>query len=87
MNRVRIELNRPGITRFLRNQKQNPKMMNLLRSEGEKVARRAGPGFIVVDMERRRNRPGVAVVPGTAEAVRAQKKDNRLGKALGGGVR
>lgn len=87
MSRVRIELNKPGIAQFLRDQRHNPKMMTLLRAEGEKVARRAGPGFTVVNMERRRNRPGVAVIPGTAEAIRAQKKDNRLGKALGGGVR
>lgn len=85
VSKVRIELNKAGIQQFLRDQKQNPKMLALLDSEGQKLASRAGPGFGVMHMERRRNRPGVIVYPETKEAARAQAKENRLGKALGGG--
>lgn len=85
MTQVRIELNRAGIGQWLREQKQNQKMMEMLEGEGRKLAKRAGPGFAVTRMERRRNRPGVAVHPETREAKAAQSKENRLGRALGGG--
>lgn len=85
MTRVRIELNKAGVAQFLKDQKSNPKMLALLDSEGRNIADRAGPGFKVERMERRRNRPGVIIYPETRAAKQAQAKDNRLGRALGGG--
>lgn len=85
MTRIRIELNKAGIGQFLKDQKSNPKMLALLESEGQKIADRAGPGFKVERMELRKNRPGVIITAETREAMRAQAKDNRLGRALGGG--
>lgn len=86
MAKVRIELNRAGVAKFLREQKQNPKMLGLLDSEGQKLAGRAGDGFAVKRMEQRRNRPGVIVYPETRAAKKAQVEQNALGKALGGKV-
>ena len=83
--KVRIQLNSRGIAKWLRAQKSNPKMVAALKSEGEKLAKRAGPGFGVKEMRQRRNRPGVIVAPLTGEAMRTQARENRLGKALGGG--
>lgn len=85
VSRVRIELNKPGVRQFLKDQRSNPKMLSLLESEGRKIASRAGPGFTVKRMEQRQNRPGVIIYPKTREAMKAQAKDNRLGRALGGG--
>lgn len=85
VSRVRIELNKPGVRQFLKDQRSNPKMLALLDSEGRKIASRAGPGFGVQRKENRQNRPGVRIFPETREAKRAQAKDNRLGRALGGG--
>lgn len=85
VSKVRIELNKAGIQQFLRDQKQNPKMLALLDGEGQKLANRSGPGFEAKRMERRKNRPGVIVYPETKAARQAQAKENRLGKALGGG--
>ena len=82
---VRIELNKSGVRQFLKDLRGNEKMLALLDSEGQKLASRAGPGFGVKRMEQRQNRPGVIVYPETEEAARAQAKDQRLGKALGGG--
>lgn len=84
MSKTRIVLNHAGIARFLRDQKHNPKMIAALEEEAEKLAKRAGPGFEVAVSQNRRNRPGVIVYPSTAHARRAQAKDNRLGRALGG---
>ena len=83
---VRIEMNRRAVGEWLRAQKSNPRMNELLRAEGVKLARRAGPGFTVRTMERRRNRPGVIVYPRDERAMRLQAQENRLGKALGGGA-
>lgn len=83
--KVRIEKNGPGIDAWHKAQFDNPKMIAKLTKEGQKLARKAGPGFEVKEMRMRRNRPGVIVAPVTADAMREQKKNNRLGKALGGG--
>ncbi|MSS84486.1 hypothetical protein FYJ24_06855 [Actinomycetaceae bacterium WB03_NA08] len=85
ISKVRIELNKPGIGQFLKDQRSNPKMLALLESEGRKIASRAGPGFDVKRMEQRQNRPGVRIYPETRAAKQAQARENRLGRALGGG--
>ena len=85
VSKVRIELNKPGVRQFLKDLRSNDNMVGLLKSEGQKIANRAGPGFEVKRMERRKNRPGVIVYPETKAARQAQAKENRLGKALGGG--
>lgn len=84
MSSVRIEMNRKGVENWLRAQKNNPRMNEKLRYEGQRLAKGAGKGFRSRSMEKRRNRPGVIVYPGTREAEILQAKENRLGKALGG---
>lgn len=85
MTSVRIELNKPNVARFLKEQRSNPKILAFLDSEGRKVADRAGPGFDVKRMEQRQNRPGVIVYPETRAAKQAQVRENRLLRALGSG--
>ena len=81
---VRVVVDRRAVGEWLRAQKANPRMNEMLRAEGVKLARRAGRGFTVRTMERRQNRPGVIVYPRDERAEKLQAQENRLGKALGG---
>lgn len=85
--RIRIELNKRNVGIWLKTQRNNPNLVALLESEGKILAARAGEGFAVKRMAKRRNRPGVIVYPETKEAKVAQAREARLEKALGGMAR
>lgn len=79
---IRIELSDKGIKKFMRGQRDNPKMLRTLEKEAWKLADAAGHGFTVKHMTRRKNRPGYIVFAHYKEAQEAQVRDNRLGRAI-----
>lgn len=80
--KANIRLNRSGIRQFLEDQRSNPKMLARLEEEGQRLAAKAGPGFVAEPRRARWDRPGMWIKPATPQAYRDQAKHNLLGKAL-----
>ncbi|MCL2089847.1 MAG: hypothetical protein FWH11_01245 [Micrococcales bacterium] len=83
MGNIRIEWNMAGF----RELRTAPGVMALLEEWGQKIASRAGDGFVALPAEvaRGRGRGRVAVVTATWRAWVAQARDHVLERAVGGG--
>ena len=79
---IKVELNSEEIQRFLRDLRDNPKMIAKLQEESKRLADACGHGFAVKQMYRRRNRPGFIVYPAYKESKGVQLRENRLGRAV-----
>jgi len=65
--------------------RRDPAVANELRKEADKIADRAGEGYLAVDGNGR-TRSRAAVVTSNAEAIRDNAENNTLLRALGGGA-
>ncbi|MBF6428703.1 hypothetical protein IU440_28935 [Nocardia cyriacigeorgica] len=78
---ARIEWNRQAFEQIRR----EPVVSTELLKEAEKIAQRAGDGYVAV-RGRGRTRNRAAVVTSNAEAIRDNAENNTLIRALGGGA-